>query len=135
MMLYVRGTDIKRLTLAGLSDDRARFVVDPVVHDSAPEAYLSHAAAFLREHPDQLTGIVAVLGPGSATALRTSLTMVNTLAFTMSLPCYGISLAPESDDREALVALCGADVIPMARPIYQNEARITPSAKDVLHRR
>lgn len=135
MMLYVRGTDIAQLTLAGLSDDRARFVVQPSKIDSSPEAYLAHVAEFLREHPERLSGIVAVLGPGSATALRTSLSLVNTLAFTQSIPVYGVSLAKDADDRETLIALRDAEVLPMARPIYQNEPRITPSAKDSLHRR
>ena len=135
MMLYVRGTDIRQLTLAGLSDDRARFVIDPVHIESSPEAYLAHIAAFLCEHPERLTGIVAVLGPGSATALRTSLTIVNAFAFARSMPIYGISLSATSDDREALIALHHIDAIPMARPVYQHEARITPSVKDALHRR
>lgn len=135
MMLYVNGSDIARLTLGMLSDDRSAFIVDPGMILSSPETCLKNIAAFVATHPEaSLTGIVAVIGPGSATALRTSLAIVNTLGFTKGLPLYGVELAPGADDRTILVDLHRASVLRMLRPAYTNAARITPSAKDALGR-
>lgn len=135
MMLYVNGSDIARLVLGALSDDRAKFTIDPMVIASTPETCLKNVDAFLAAHPEVLmNGIVAVIGPGSATALRTSLAIVNTLGFTKGLPLYGVELAPGADDRTVLVDLHHAPVHRMLRPAYANAAKITPSAKDTLGR-
>jgi tRNA A37 threonylcarbamoyladenosine modification protein TsaB len=140
MMLYVNGSDIARLTLGVLHDDRSVFLVEPVAFSVSPEQFLATVDTFLHSNCQMpttsgLKGIVAVLGPGSATALRTSLTMVNALAFAKRLPVYGIELAPEADDRSALVHLHGALPVPVARPVYANPAKITVSVKDALGRR
>jgi len=135
MMLYVNGSDIARLTLGVLSDDRSAFVVAPAAIASSPETCLKNIDAFVAAHPESLqAGIVAVIGPGSATALRTSLAIVNTLGFTKGIPLYGVVLAPGADDRTVLVDLHHAPVHRMLRPAYANAARITPSAKDALGR-
>lgn len=140
MMLYVNGSDITRLMLGMLNDDRSAFLVDPVAIPSPPEQFLAHVDTFLENYtlnptPSKLTGIVAVLGPGSATALRTSLTMVNAFAFAKSIPVFGVEIAPGADDRAVLVSLYDASPIPMARPVYANPAKITVSTKDALGRR
>jgi len=161
MMLYINGSDIAQLVLGVLNDDRSAFLVDPVAIPSSPEQYLAHVDSFLKNStlhprtqiqvhsytlhptpsnaghgsPASLTGIIAVLGPGSATALRTSLTIVNALAFAKRIPVFGIELTPGADDRMVLVGLCDASSIPMARPVYANPARITVSTRDALGRR
>jgi tRNA A37 threonylcarbamoyladenosine modification protein TsaB len=140
MMLYVNGSDIARLVLGVLNDDRSAFLVDPKVFDVSPEQFLSTVDTFLGSYtlpptPHTLTGIVSVLGPGSATALRTSLTMVNTFAFAKSIPVFGVELARGADDRSVLVGLHDVPSIPMARPVYANPANITVSTKDALGRR
>lgn len=135
MMLYVNGSDIAHLVLGVLSDDRSMFVIAPETIASSPETCLKNIDAFVAAHPDALSkGIVAVIGPGSATALRTSLAIVNTLGFTKGIPLYGVELAPGADDRTVLVDLHHAPVHRMLRPAYTNAARITPSAKDALGR-
>lgn len=135
MMLYVNGSDIGHIVLGALSDDRSRFMVDPVSQPSSPETTLRMIDAFVAAHSEVLsTGIVAVIGPGSATALRTSLAIVNTLGFTKGIPLYGVELAPGADDRTVLVDLHHVPVHRMLRPAYTNAARITPSAKDALGR-
>lgn len=138
-MLYVNGSDIARLVLGVLNDDRSAFLVDPTVFNVSPEQFLFTVDAFLTDvrlsTPSNLTGLVSILGPGSATALRTSLTMANAFAFAKSIPVYGIELAPGADDRTALVALHSASPTPMARPVYANPAKITISEKDALGRR
>lgn len=135
MMLYVNGSDIARLVLGVLNDDRSAFLVDPATFESSPEQFLAKVDEFLKSHSGALTGIVAVLGPGSATALRTSLTMVNAFAFAKSIPVFGVELAPGADDRSVLVSLHGASPVPMARPVYANPAKITVSTRDALGRR
>ncbi len=140
MMLYVNGSDIARLVLGVLSDDRSAFLVDPVAIESSPEQFLAKVDEFLSSYcrlptASNLTGIVAVLGPGSATALRTSLIMVNALAFAKGIPVFGVELAPGADDRAALVSLYGTSSTPMVRPVYANPAKITVSGKDALGRR
>ncbi len=148
MMLYVNGSDIARVVLGVLNDDRSAFLVDPVTFSASPEQFLATVDEFLSLHVDaghgspaydvrasNLTGLVAVLGPGSATALRTSLTIVNTLAFAQSLPIFGVELDPDANDRAALVYLRGVSSMPMARPLYANSAKITVSTKDALGRR
>jgi hypothetical protein len=134
MMLYVNGSDIARLVLGVLKNDRSAFVVDPAAIASSPETCLKNVDAFLASHAEPLEGIVAVIGPGSATALRTSLTIVNTIGFTKGIPLYGVELVPGADDRAVLVDLHHAPVQPMLRPAYTNAAKITPSAKDALGR-
>ncbi len=135
MMLYVNGSDIARVVLGVLDDGASAFLVDPVVIDASPEQFLARVDEFLKSHEGSMTGIVAVLGPGSATALRTSLTMVNALAFAKSIPTFGVELAPGADDRSFLVSLHGASPVPMARPVYTAPAKITVSTKDALGRR
>ena len=135
MTLYVNGSDIARLVLGVLNDDRSVFLVDPTPFTVSPEQFLATVDAFLLLHAGAMTGVVAVLGPGSATALRTSVTMVNALAFAKGIPVYGVELAPGADDRAALVNLHGASPVPLARPVYANPAKITVSTKDALGRR
>ncbi len=137
MMLYVNGRDIAQVTLGLLNDERSVFVIGPVTVQASPEQFLAAIDTFLAMHApaSPLTGIVAVLGPGSATALRTSLTLVNTLVFARNIPIFGVELELNSDDRSVLVALRGKHAIPMARPTYAHEARITTSTKDALGRK
>ncbi len=148
-MLYVNGSDIARLVLGVLNNDASAFLIDPVVIASSPEQFLANVDFFLKNYtlhatprrsrtagtPSNLTGIVAVLGPGSATALRTSLTMVNALAFAQCIPVFGVELVLGADDRAVLVSLHGVSSMPMARPVYANPATITVSTKDALGRR
>ena len=137
-MLYINGADITNITLGILNDDRSVFLIGPETVQAPPETFLSTINTFLCAHEQSwgdLSGIVAVLGPGSSTALRTSLTLVNTLAFVHQLPIFGVEIAQHADDRSALIALRGEHAIAMARPTYAHDARITVSTKDVLGRR
>lgn len=105
MMITIDGSDIRRL------------VVNGRVFDVGPEGYL--AAISEVAAPEDIEGIAVVQGPGSATALRASLAIANTLAMTLGVP------------------LCDAAGQPHAylEPVYENEARITPSTKDQLRRK
>jgi tRNA A37 threonylcarbamoyladenosine modification protein TsaB len=138
MMLFINGSDIARLSLGLIDDDRSRFVIEPTVYNVRPEEYLATIDAFCAEHGtlrEQITGIVAVLGPGSATALRTSLAFVNAYAFAQSLMIFGVTLEAKSDDRFVLLGLPALHPVSMVQPIYANDVNITVSGKDSLGRR
>lgn len=136
-MLYVNGSDIAKLTIAAVADDRASFSVQPKTFAVRPEEFLFTIDAWLREqHIDlkSISDLAIVVGPGSATALRTSLAWANTFAFTRSIPMFGIELADGSDDRAALINLASMHSVPMLRPIYANAPTITATKKDALRR-
>ncbi|MEK7632755.1 MAG: hypothetical protein AAB473_03115 [Patescibacteria group bacterium] len=137
MMLYVNGSDIAKLTIGAIADDRASFSIPPKTLSVRPEEFLFTIDAWLREqHIDlkSITDLAVVIGPGSATALRTILAWANTFAFTQSIPMYGIELAPGADDRAALIDLASMSSVPMLRPVYANAPTITATKKDALRR-
>lgn len=137
MMLYVNGSDIAKLTIGAIADDRASFSFPLKTFSVRPEEFLFTIDAWLREHRIDLASVsdlAVVIGPGSATALRTVLAWANTFAFTQSIPMYGIELAPGSDDRAALIDLAGMHSVPMLRPVYANAPTITATKKDALRR-
>ncbi len=137
MMLYVNGSDIAKLTLGVVADDRASFAILPKTFAVRPEEFLFTIDAWFREqHIDlkQISELAVVIGPGSATALRTILTWANTFAFTRSIPMYGVELPFGSDDRIALIDLTSVLSTPMLRPVYANAPTITATKKDALRR-
>lgn len=137
MMLYVNGSDIAKLTIATVADDRASFSVPPKTFEVRPEEFLFTIDAWLREYHIEaasISDLAVVVGPGSATALRTSLAWANTFAFAQSIPMFGIELAEGADDRAALIDLASAHSVPMLRPIYANAPTITATKKDALRR-
>lgn len=136
MMLFLDGSDIGQVVLGLLADDRASFLVDPKTIVCRPEEYLFCVDAFLRENVSQeeISGIAVVVGPGSATALRASLALANTFAFTRSIPMYGVQRNPSLDILSVLSDLSDAPSVPLLRPVYANAVPITQSTKDVLRR-
>lgn len=137
MMLYVNGSDIAKLTIGAIADDRGSFAIAPTTFDVRPEEFLLTIDTWLRErHIDtqSITDLAVVIGPGSATALRTSLAWANTFAFTRSIPMFGIHLVDGSDDRAALIDLSSSHSVPMLRPVYANVPTITVTKKDALRR-
>ncbi len=107
MILCINGTDIATLTLALQDDDGV--TVREETYTTRPEEYLAHIVAFIGD--DEVTGITVACGPGSATALRASIAIAQTLAYAKGIPIIGST-----------------------EPIYAHEARITPSKKDNLRR-
>lgn len=137
MMLYINGSDIAKFTIGAVADDRASFAIEPKTFAVRPEEFLFTVDAWLREQRIDITAIsnlAVVIGPGSATALRTSLAWANTFAFTQSIPMYGIELAVGSDERAALIGIASMDPVPMLRPVYANAPTITVTKKDALRR-
>ena len=137
MMLYINGSDIAKFIIGAVADDRASFSIEPKTINVRPEDFLFTIDAWLSEYHIDLTSIsslAVVIGPGSATALRTSLAWANTFAFTQSIPMYGIELATGSDERAALIGLASMNSSPMLRPVYTNAPTITATKKDALRR-
>lgn len=120
MILYIDGSDIRRLVVATSEETRT--------FDSGPEGYL--AAISTMVEPEALEGIIVVQGPGSATALRASLSIANTLAMTQRIPLYGV----QSGTSYASALLALPEPKPFLEPIYGAEAQITVSKKDQLRR-
>lgn len=138
MTLYVNGQDINRITFAVLESDSS--VVKTV--EVGPEQYLNELDAFLTENelsvPD-ISKIIAVVGPGSATALRASLSILNTLRFVKDVEVIGVEKDPELKEEAFITQLNKGDYEPVSRgemlvPLYVSGPRITASKKDHLRR-
>lgn len=134
MIFFCDGTDIRELTL-GLgaeTDGIFAFSGGRERVSAEPDGFLRAIDTFLRSHDvsvGDVDGIVVVQGPGSSTALRASLALVNTIAFARAIPIYAIHA---DDVRGNTFALPLS--VPAAFPEYAHGARITASNKDDLRR-
>ncbi|MBU4453022.1 hypothetical protein KKH24_02090, partial [Patescibacteria group bacterium] len=86
MMIYANGQDIHKIIFANLQKEIA--VENIRIIDCGPEGFLKAFVSFL-EHESidlyKIKKIFVVIGPGSATALRGSLSIFNTLGFTRAI--------------------------------------------------
>lgn len=138
MILYLNGQDINRIVLGTVRDQ----VVNIETIDSSPEKYLKVIDGFLKKEKqdiENLEGILVVVGPGSATALRAILAIVNTLHFTHKIPLYIVEKNAGDSDEESVVESI-KNLVPLnlgeyAEPVYAHSPRITPSKKDRLGRK
>jgi tRNA A37 threonylcarbamoyladenosine modification protein TsaB len=90
MMLFLSAQDINELVV-GLVDGQS-FVKEQVV-ESDPEQFLVEIQKVLEEWStkfEDLTGVIVVLGPGSPTSLRVTVTIANTIGFAKQLPVVGL---------------------------------------------
>ena len=136
MMLYANGQDIAHIVLGLVGDDGA-WAVAPTGIPATPEAALGAIDAFLREHDVSRTGLAAlavVRGPGSPTALRTTLAIMNAWAFAGGLHIRGIEKRPDEVDADMLERVNAAHPVPMTLPLYTALPHITSSTKDALGR-
>ena len=133
--LYVNGQDIGALTLGLLTEA-------PLLETFTvgPEKFLESLDGFLTKHDlsvDTLDGALVITGPGSATALRGSLAIMNTLAFTSGLALFGHEKPKEQSD---LVFIQSLDLSKLPaeqgelEPVYAHEPRITRTNRDALRR-
>lgn len=137
MRLYINGQDINHLVLADIDDKTSlkKFNVEP-------EEYLRALDEFLSAHDSsaqKIKEIFVVIGPGSATALRSSLSIVNTMAFVLGIKLHGIEKLVDEQDLDT-VRLIGQNKLgtidnQTLMPKYAQEAKITLSTKDVLKRK
>lgn len=135
MMLYVNGADIERLVL-GLVDDGA-WAASPEAFAGGPERFLAAIDAYLRDHHIErsaITGLAVVRGPGSSTALRSSLAIANAWGFAAQLPLAGLEKPLAATDADMLAAIASAPSSAILTPLYASPAKITASTKDALGR-
>lgn len=137
MTLYVNGQDISRFVLAL---ERAGTIVWGG-GEVRPEEFLKTLDAFLVDQKitiNDIDRVYLVAGPGSATALRASLSIVNTLSFVANIEIIKVEKKPEEMDEKVFErVLLDADLVvsdTYIRPIYAHEPRITKTNKDRLRR-
>ncbi|PIQ67657.1 hypothetical protein COY25_00305 [Candidatus Uhrbacteria bacterium CG_4_10_14_0_2_um_filter_41_7] len=137
MRLYLNGSDLEQLVLADLDSEKSLIVVK-----TPPEGYLKEIDAYLKDFdvlPASLEGIYVVTGPGSATALRTLLSIVNTIKFAFNTKVYSVQKNLDEQDSVTIKNLLNknfdqhADEA-FAEPVYESSPRITVSKKDNLGR-
>jgi len=132
MKLYVNGQDISRITVGSVDTESL------ITRQVETELFLSVIHAFVTERArsyDNLESIYAVVGPGSATALRCTLSILQTIHFVEGIPLFAVEKNPDEAD-EATIARAIVDAQPVDTlvPLYQHSPRITISNKDVLGR-
>tara|TARA_Y100000031_G_scaffold85925_1_gene94496 strand:+ start:762 stop:1139 length:378 start_codon:yes stop_codon:yes gene_type:complete len=103
MMLFLSAQDINQLTV-GLIDGQS--LVQEQVVDCDPESFLAEIDTALAEWQtgfDQIEGVVVVLGPGSPTSLRVTVTIANTIGFVNKIPVVGLT-NPDQTAASELIA-------------------------------
>ena len=134
--LYMNGQDIGRLVLA---IERAG-ESDIEIAQARPEDFLLTLKRFLfnqKVTPPEIDKFFVVVGSGSATALRASLSIANTFSFAFCLPLIGIKKKPIEQDlytfKNCLAGSCQhAEQKKYLFPLYELPAKITLSTKDAL---
>lgn len=117
MMLFLAPLDLRRLSL-GLWQGKAMAVREEI--HVTPEEIAGAVSDFLsrhKQHIDDLGGILVANGPGSATALRSGISVANTLAFIYDLPLFAVPEIPVSI--EGLVPVLALS------PVYAHPPHIT----------
>ena len=96
--------------------------------ETQPERILQNLIGYLEDQGigrKQLEGIVVVTGPGSSTALRAGLSVVNTIAFVQKLPLLALSNKEEKPLEELVASADLSKTERFAIPYYEKEPRIT----------
>lgn len=135
MILYLNGQDIRQLVLGDLEAGSVE------VFSADPGEYLSLVDNFLKSKKvslDDVKALAAVVGPGSPTALRASLAIVNTLTFVNQRRAISLEKDPGLADDEFIKSLDIAKLLSKGaetlKPLYLHEPKITVSARDNLKR-
>ncbi len=138
MRIYINGQDIKQIHFADIdsSSKVQTFEVEP-------DSFLKVFDGFLYDigySIDQIKELYVVVGPGSATALRTILSIVNTCHFTKKIPLYGIEKDREISDSDVINRIKNNQIEFVEHenylfPIYERNMGITLSTRDSLGRK
>ncbi len=135
MMLYVNGQDIRKLVVGEVNE--TNFVDVPFVYDREVGKELALIERFLAARHasiQEILAIITVRGPGSATALRGTLSLLNTLAMSLQIPFYEVQKDPNEQDTDDVLRRGTLAHNQTVLPLYLHEARITTSTKDSLRR-
>lgn len=136
MILYVNGQDIARFVLGVVGEEYVE------IFDVPPEQVLASIANVLERRGASLEDvetIVCVQGPGSATALRVSLSVIQALAFTKEIPLIAIEKDSSVPDQEVFSQitsewLAQKKTVDQIVPLYLHAPNITASTRDSLKR-
>ncbi len=112
------------------------FLQAPHIFSASPETFLATLDAYISEHIgdlNDLEGFMLVAGPGSATALRATHSLVNALAFAKQVSVFSIVKDASVDDVDVFDH-GRVRAVRVALPVYAHEARITHGTKDALRR-
>lgn len=140
MMLYINGQDIRSFAIGFTAPEGSSML--KIIQETSPEKYLQHIHDFLKDNDasvSEIEKLYAVVGPGSATALRTTLSIVNTIAFVSEVELIGVVKSQEEQD-EVTISNIRSEKAELIRgkeqldAIYEHGPRITVSKKDQLKR-
>ncbi len=128
MLLYIDPTDIYSLQLGIIKEGN---LVKHSDHKVGPEDFLNMLIKDLNAWEvgvDNITAVVVVKGPGSATALRAGVSIANSIGFIKAVPVIGIT---RIDSLEAtgliqknidfITQNLNTKFIPLS-PVYEREA-------------
>lgn len=138
MKLYINGQDIKRLILKDLDSTE-----DALVFDCSPEKFLTVLVKFLEDRNtalNEVKEIYVVVGSGSATSLRTVVSIVNILGWTQKISLHGFTKNTDEQDIDSIRRILGNTMkyvseCEMVEPEYSESPHITLTTRDSLKRK
>ncbi len=134
MRLCIRAQDLKWFSFA-LADESGH--VQKCLRIAAPpESVFASLVKTLQAWEmtwEMITSIGVVTGPGSYTAMRTSITIANTIAFARHLPLCGAKGKAEATDESVFLKLAKgkAKIGPWILPAYGAKPMITKAKNKV----
>ncbi|MBU0646006.1 hypothetical protein KJ611_00815 [Patescibacteria group bacterium] len=126
--LLIAAQDIKSITLAWIENGVLRYQKDVSVE---PDNYLLALQDFLKETGldlSEIESMAVVVGPGSFTASRVSVTLANALAWALGRPIVGLENEARLSVPELIkqVDFAALDFqAPPVLPVYNREPNIT----------
>ena len=135
MRLFVDGRDISYVEYGDVDTGEHK------KYSGEPETYLKHLDDFLKscgKTVDSLTEAHIMIGEGSSTALRASLAIINTIAFTKRIHIYAYRADRTREHIFGAIRsgdLQGEILSDFATPVYAHAPRMTPTKKDQLNRK
>lgn len=135
MRLFVDGRDIEYISYGDLdSGEYKKYTGESETYLRSLDSFLSTCGKTI----DSLDEVHIMLGEGSATALRASLAIINTLHFVKHIPLIGYTV-PKGEEHVFQAIRSGnlsGELLPQyATPVYAHAPRITPTKKDQLNRK
>ncbi|MBU0531586.1 hypothetical protein KJ910_03810 [Patescibacteria group bacterium] len=128
MLLFLSAQDIKEITIGLIEGDS---LVQLETKKGGPEEYLELIMKQLKSWHQSIKNVeavVVVLGPGSATALRASVTIANAIGFARGIAVIGLA-NPDRLEPEQLLSISARQItaartksfLPTA-PVYDRPA-------------
>lgn len=132
MYLAVSTKDISYVIFYLFSGGKCRKIEAEEIVETRPEGILRALLKFMAEHnvkADNIEGVVIVRGPGSVTALRSGISIVNTLAFVTNAPLYPIECGDGVELADVILNANLSDAKMYTTPFYDKAPNITMPQK------